>query len=113
MKAGDIVLIRLPQSGGGAAKLRPALLLSILPGAYQNQLICGVSTQTQGVVPDWDEHITAADADFATSGLRHPSTIRLSYLYAAGPGETLGNIGSVAPARLKRLLTRLARHLNR
>jgi len=31
MKAGDIVLIRLPESGGGATKLRPALLLSILP----------------------------------------------------------------------------------
>ena len=52
MKPGEIVLIRLSQSGGGAMKLRLALLLSLLPGAYQNLLICGVSTRTQSLEPD-------------------------------------------------------------
>jgi hypothetical protein len=32
MKAGEVVLIRLTQFGGGAQKLRPALLLAALPG---------------------------------------------------------------------------------
>ena len=111
MKPGDLVLIHLAQSGGGPTKLRPALFLSELPGTYQNVLICGVSTRMQAVEPDWDELIGSSDSDFVASGLRHPSTIRLSYLYAAERRELLGSIGSVDPARLKRLLTRLARHL--
>ena len=45
MKAGEIVLIRLPQFGGGAQKLRPALLLATLPGPYQTHLVCGISAQ--------------------------------------------------------------------
>jgi hypothetical protein len=45
MKAGEIVLIRLAQFGGGAQKLRPALLLATLPGPYQTHLVCGISTQ--------------------------------------------------------------------
>lgn len=111
MKAGDVVLIRLAQTGGGPLKLRPALVLSILPGAYQNHLICGISTRMQSLEPDWDETITPADADFAASGLRQASSIRLSYLYAAEQSEILGRIGTLDLNRLQRLLVRLARHI--
>lgn len=44
MNPGDVVLIPLPQFAGGTAKLRPALVLSLLPGPYQNVLLCGIST---------------------------------------------------------------------
>ncbi|MCI0378033.1 MAG: hypothetical protein L0215_10525 [Gemmataceae bacterium] len=56
MNPGDIVLISLPQPGGGS-KLRPALVLAALPGPYQNVLLCGVSTQLHLIVPNWDEMI--------------------------------------------------------
>jgi hypothetical protein len=52
MKPGHVVLIRLPQTTGGPAKLRPALVLAILPGPYQNVLICGISTQLQSLQYD-------------------------------------------------------------
>lgn len=110
MTEGDIALIRLPQTGGGA-KLRPALLLALLPGPYQNVLICGVSTRLAQLEADWDELIEPADADFAGSGLHRPSSIRLSYLYAADRSEITGTIGSIDPARLARLRSRLAKHL--
>ncbi len=45
MRPGDVVLIQLPQVAGGPPKSRPALVLALLPGAYQNVLICGISTQ--------------------------------------------------------------------
>ncbi len=45
MNPGDVIHILLPQLGGGPPKLRPALLLADLPGAYQNLLLCGISTQ--------------------------------------------------------------------
>ena len=112
MKEGDIVLIRLPQTGGGALKLRPALVLSLLPGPYQNALLCGVSTRLLNLEKDWDELIEPSDAEFANSGLHRASSIRLSFLYAADASEITGTIGSVDPARLARLRTRLAKHLS-
>ena len=108
MRPGDVVLIRLPQSGGGAAKLRPALVLALLPGPYQNVLICGISTQLDHLQPDWDELIGPEDGDFGGSGLHRASGIRLSYLYAADPRELVGVIGRTDPERLKRLQSRLA-----
>lgn len=110
MNPGDVALISLPQIGG-PNKLRPALLLVSLPGPYQNLLLCGISTQLHLVVPNWDEPIQATDADFAASGLHQTSVIRLSYLYAADAAEITGVIGSIDPARLARLRTRLADQL--
>jgi mRNA interferase MazF len=108
MNPGDLVLIPLPQLGGGASKLRPALVLVLLPGPYQNVLLCGISTQLHLILPNWDEMIQATDGDFAASGLHQPSVIRLSYLYAADVTEIAGVIGSIDPVRLARLRTRLA-----
>jgi mRNA interferase MazF len=108
MTPGDVVLIRLPQTGIGPPKLRPALVLSPLPGPFQNVLLCGISTQLRDVEPDWDELVGSGDADFSASGLRRNSAIRLSYLYAAENREISGAIGRIDPHRLRRLLTRLA-----
>ena len=111
MNPGDVVLILLPQAGGGTPKLRPALVLVLLPGPYQNVLLCGISTQLHLIQVNWDELIQLSDADFAASGLHQASVIRLSYLYAADATEITGTIGSIDPARLARLRTRLADHL--
>ncbi len=111
MTPGDVVLLPVPQVGGGSPKLRPALLLASLPGPYQNLLICGLSTQAQQLQADWDELVQPGDADYAASGLHRASAIRLSYLYAAERKEIAGVIGRVDATRLERLLTRLADHL--
>lgn len=111
MNPGDVVLISLPQLGSGVPKMRPALFLTQLPGPYQNVLVCGISTQLHLIQTNWDELIQASDADFTTSGLHQTSIIRLSYLYAAELAEITGVIGRIDPARLTRLLMRLANHL--
>jgi mRNA interferase MazF len=108
MKAGDVVLIQLPQIGGGSLKSRPALVLALLPGTYQNVLICGISTQLHSLEPDWDDTIEPSDADFAQSGLRRASAIRPSYLYGADAREISGVIGRVDAVRLDRVRRRLA-----
>ncbi|NUQ61796.1 MAG: type II toxin-antitoxin system PemK/MazF family toxin [Pirellulales bacterium] len=113
MNPGDVVLIPLQQAAGGAPKLRPALVLSRLPGAFQNVLICGISTRLRDLVDDWDELVRTADQDFRPSGLHHESAIRLSYLYAADSREIVGTIGQIDSAGLKRLLTRLSDHLRK
>ena len=108
MKPGDVVLIQLPQVAGGPPKSRPALVLALLPGAYQNVLICGISTQLQDLQPDWDDEIAPSDADFSQSGLRRASAIRPSYLYGADLREISGVIGRVDRRRLNRVQNRLA-----
>jgi hypothetical protein len=112
MKPGDVVLIQLPKVGGGPLKVWPALVLALLPGAYQNVLIGGISTQLRDLQADWDERIELSDADFAQSGLHRTSAIRPSYLYAADAGEIVGIIGRVDPAGLSRVRGRLARLLS-
>jgi mRNA interferase MazF len=108
---GDVVLIPLTQYGGATPKLRPALFLASLPGPYQNQLLCGISTQLHHLQANWDELVQTSDADFAASGLHRDSVVRLSYLYAADPSEIAGLIGSIDPSRLQRLRQHLSDHL--
>jgi mRNA interferase MazF len=112
MKPGDVVLIQLPQIAGGPPKARPALILALLPGTYQNFLICGISTQLRDFQPDWDEMIEPNDADYPQSGLRRASAMRPSYLYSADSREIMGVIGRVDLARLNRVRRRLARLLS-
>lgn len=111
MNPGDVVLISLPQAAGDAPKLRPALVLSLLPGSFQNILICGISTRRDQLVNDWDEVLSTTDTDFAASGLHRESSIRLSYLYATDSAEIAGTIGSIGSDRLQRMRERLASHL--
>lgn len=111
MSPGDVVLIDLPTAGGGT-KLRPALVLSSLPGRYQNLLVCGISSQVHEAHAGWDEVIADSDQDFPTSRLRTASVIRLSYLHAAESSEIAGSVGEISGDRLARLLARLAQHLS-
>src|SRR3954471_6597067 len=105
MTPGEVVLIPLSQFGGGASKLRPALVLVLLPGPYQTLLACGISTQLHQQEADWDELIQPGDADFPSSGLHRASLIRLSFLHATDPTEIAGAIGQISAARLDQLLT--------
>lgn len=111
MNPGDVVLIPLPQLGGGTPKLPPALVVADLPGPYQNVLLAGISTQLRQLQTNWDELVQAGDTDFASSGLHHASVIRPSYLYAAERSEIAGVIGSIEAARLQRIRQRLSDHL--
>ena len=112
MKAGEIVLLRLPQANLLSGKLRPVLVLSNLPGPFGDYLVCGISSQLHQEMPDWDERLTAADDDFTTSGLKVPSVIRLNWLAVVYPSASAGTLGSIASERLARLRQRLAAHLS-
>jgi mRNA interferase MazF len=106
MKEGDVLLASLLQ-GDGTFKDRPALFLKRMP-PFQDFLVCGISTQIQQAVPNFDETITPAESDFRTSGLKAASLIRLGYLAVLPRSEFKGRIGSVSAARRQRLLTRLS-----
>jgi mRNA interferase MazF len=109
MKAGDVVLTPLPQADG-QVKNRPAVVLRAMP-PHGDFLVCGISTQLHHEVAGFDEVITENDPDFAASGLRAASLIRLGFLAVLPVGSFLGSIGAVDASRHHRLLKRLADHL--
>lgn len=110
-QAGQIVLFRIPQTDLGAGKLRPALLLGKLPGEYDDWLLCMVSSQTHRATPEFDELIEADDSDFADSGLRVSSVIRVGRLAVIQGQILLGAIGQIAPERLHRIKRHLTEWL--
>jgi mRNA interferase MazF len=110
MNEGDIALAPLPQADG-QIKNRPVALLRRLP-PYGDWLVCGVSSQLQHQVTGFDEVIARSDPEFAQSGLKEDSLIRLGFLAVLPESALLGVIGSISPARHRRLLTNLCRHLN-
>ena len=112
-QAGQIVLFRFPHADLEEGRLRPALLLGRLPGEYDDWLICMISSQVRHYVREFDEIVEEGASDFATSGLRAPSLIRVGRL-AVVEGQVLrGAIGQIAAERLQRIRDRLADWIRR
>jgi mRNA interferase MazF len=109
MNEGDVALTPVPQADG-QVKNRPVVVLRKMP-PYNDLLVCGISTQLPQFVPDFDELVTSKDPDFATSGLMRDSVVRLSFLAVVPSRAVIGNIGSIAADRHRRLLHRLSAYL--
>jgi mRNA interferase MazF len=62
-------------------------------------------------VKDFDELLSPSNADFATSGLKSESLIRLGFLAVLPRSSIIGAMGSVSPERHRRLLKRLSDYL--
>ena len=108
MKPGDIVLGEFPQRND--FKVRPALILKLAP-PYDDLVLCGITTQLQNSVAGLDELIQVSDADFRATGLRETSLVRVAYLITLMPEEVIGQLGQIAPERLARIQSNLARFL--
>src|SRR5919199_6266455 len=111
MKEGDLIIVPMPQADG-VVKNRPAIILREMP-PFRDVLVCGVSTQLRQAAKDFDEVISPSDSDFASSGLKEESLIRLGFLVVVPRNKIAGSIGSISPERHKRLLQRLSEYLIR
>jgi mRNA interferase MazF len=106
--AGYIVLFRFPQTDLADDKLSPALLLGKLPGDYDDWLTCMISSQTRHYLPNFDEIVQEGDSDFAQSGLKLESVIRVGRLAVIEGELLLGEVGKISNERLKRVKSHLA-----
>jgi mRNA interferase MazF len=109
IKEGDVIVTPIPQADG-RIKDRPAVVLRELP-PYSDFLVCGVSTQLQQYVKDFDEIISPTDPDFASSGVITKSVIRLGFLAVLPRSSIAGSIGEISSKRHKRLLKTLSDYL--
>lgn len=110
-RPGQIVLFNFPQTDLVYGKLRPALLVSKLPGSCGDWLTCMISSQIGQYVEGLDEIIRAGDNDFARSGLKETSLIRVGRLAVVESGMLIGSVGEIAPGQLQRVKSNLVRWL--
>ena len=107
-EAGQVVVFRFPQTDLEEGKLRPALLLSKLPGNYDDWLICMISSQTHQSITGFDEIVQENDDDFGESGLKVASVIRVGRLAVVSGEILIGAIGQISSERLGRVKKHLA-----
>ena len=105
---GQIGLLEFPQTDLTQGKRRPVLLLAQVPGPHGDWWVCMFSTQSGQAVPDFDEIVRPEDSDFAASGLRTESVIRIARVAVVEPSRLIGAIGTIAPERLAHIRQRLA-----
>jgi mRNA interferase MazF len=109
MNQGDVILTPVPQANG-ILKNRPAIFLREMP-PYRDVLVCGISTQLHQEVKGFDELVDQTDSNFAATGLRATSLIRLGFLAVIPRTAIIGSIGTISGERHKRLLKRLSEYL--
>ena len=108
IQEGQITLFAFPQTDQAAGSLRPALVLRSLPGPYKDWLICMISSRLHHEVLELDEIIRDTDSDFAQTGLKTTSLIRITRLAVVSSDIFRGAIGNLSEERLKRIQSRLA-----
>ena len=112
MSPGDVVIARVPTGSNVDAKLRPALIIAILPGAVEEAvLLCGISSRLDRVLDGWD--VLLSGESLSTSGLKVPSVVWPSWLATFSTQESLRRIGSVderVVEGVRTLLTTLLRN---
>lgn len=108
---GNISLVRFPRSNLKRGKNRPVLLLSKLPGSFDDWLICAITSQLRHEVKGWDEKVSPTDDDYDESGLKQASLIRIGKLATVEESILQGVLGEISAKRLERILTRLSKHL--
>ncbi len=111
MREGAVALARIQQADG-QFKLRPVLILRAMP-PHGDWLVCGISSQLQQEVVGFDHVLSSADPDFALSGLKASSVIRLGFLATLPTSAFAGRLGALAPNLVSSLRHRLATHLDK
>lgn len=107
-RAGQIALTPFPYTDLSGAKLRPVLLLRQASSRFDDWLVCMVSSQLQQADADLDEILLPSDTNFAATGLKVPSVLRLSRLAVLDGALLVGCIGEIETDRLVRVRQRLA-----
>jgi mRNA interferase MazF len=96
--AGTVVLVRFPFSDLSKTKLRPAIVLADV--GRGDRLLCQVTSKAYG-----DERALRVESpDFATGSLRVTSYARPGKLFAANRELIAGNVGTLTPECLQRIV---------
>ncbi len=108
IREGNIVLFPFPQTNLAGGSLRPALVVRKCPGSHDDWLICMISLQLRHEIPGIDEIIHISHGDFAQTGLKMTSLIRITRLAVVSKNMMQGAIGNLDTKRLAQIQIRIA-----
>ncbi len=95
LRRDDVVLVSFPFTDLSGQKLRPALIVGRPLG---DDIVLAFITSRGGEAAPKTEHVIApGDAEFATTGLKVASRVRLNKLATLHPALVRRRLGSIGP----------------
>jgi mRNA interferase MazF len=107
----DVVLARFPFTDQTGAKLRPVLVLSPVPGGFNDFVVMFISSQSQHAVPGIDVIIEPRSSSFAATGLRVTSVFRVGKVATLSDALIVGTLGQLDTSAFDEVVSRLVRLL--
>ena len=107
MTKGKIVLVPFPFDDLSAAKVRPAVCLTDPTGLYHHVVLSFISSRIPPDLLDTDLVLDPSDADFAVTGLRVASTVRLHRLMTLTTSLIRSELGELSPRLQGEVASRL------
>ncbi len=107
MIKGKVVLVPFPFDDLSAAKVRPVVCLTEAVGAYRHVVLAFITSRIPADLLASDLVLDAADANFASTGLRVTSTVRLHRFMATTTVFILRELGELTPAMQKAVADKL------
>jgi mRNA interferase MazF len=97
MTKGKVVLIPFPFDDLSAAKVRPAVCLTDPVGPHRHVILAFITSRIPADLMETDIVLDTSQPDFATTGLRVSSTLRLHRLMTASTSLILRELGELSP----------------
>ena len=97
MTKGKVVLVPFPFDDLSAAKVRPAVCLTDPVGPHRHVILAFITSPIPADLMETDIVLDTSHSDFATTGLRISSTLRLHRLMTASTSLILRELGELSP----------------
>jgi mRNA interferase MazF len=110
MIKGKVVLVPFPFDDLSATKVRPAVCLTEMIGAHRHVVLAFITSRVPAVLLTSNLLLDLKDRDFALTGLRVSSTLRLHRLMTINATLIRRELGELSPALQNRVADQL-RHL--
>lgn len=110
MTRGKVVLVPFPFDDLSTTKVRPAVCLTESIGTHRHVILAFITSQIPSDLLETDIVISPQEADFASTGLRVPSAIRLHRLMTVNTSVIRRELG-ILSARLQKTVEEKLRKL--
>jgi mRNA interferase MazF len=97
MTKGKVVLVPFPFDDLSAAKVRPAVCLTDPVGPHRHVILAFITSRIPADLMETDIVLDTSHSDFATTGLRVSSTLRLHRLMTVSTSLILRELGELSP----------------
>jgi len=108
MTKGKVVLVPFPFDDLSASKVRPAVCLTEPIGSHRHVVLAFISSQMPVEATATDVTLDARRNDFAATGLRAASVLRLHRLVTLTTGLIQRELGELSPAWMEETNKKLA-----